>query len=197
MIERYCLALNINLTKISHYPYILMKSILPNSSAIQRVICNRNRMSIENTRDAQKDRLGNQQSLLAELLDLQHRNPKVAHEKAQPKQPFEKLPDPPLMRLVKDIANNPFVVEPEPGGELAQCARNWNYRNRSPNYNIPKPHATTKTDQELVNQLGAPKYADREGAAIILDSMGKAALPSLRKGLEFTDPEIVDRAKGL
>ena len=73
----------------------------------------------------------------------------------------------------------------------------WNDRNKSPNYNIPKSPATTKTAEELVNQLGAREYKDREVAATILDGMHYAAIPALKEGLQSTDPEIVSRTEGL
>ena len=41
----------------------------------------------------------------------------------------------------------------------------------------------------LVEQLGAPRYADREAAAKSLEALGRAALPALRAARRSADPE--------
>lgn len=60
--------------------------------------------------------------------------------------------------------------------------------------------ASVSNDQvrKLVNQLGAGDYAKREEAAKKLKSIGKPALPALKKAIEdATDAEIVSRAQAL
>src|SRR5258707_1245670 len=51
--------------------------------------------------------------------------------------------------------------------------------------------------EQLVQQLGSAKHADREAAAKALDGLGVAALPALREGVKNTDPEIRRRAGDL
>jgi hypothetical protein len=50
---------------------------------------------------------------------------------------------------------------------------------------------------ELVTQLGAPKYADRETAGEALVKIGTRALPALAKASESSDPEVRLRAETL
>ena len=46
----------------------------------------------------------------------------------------------------------------------------------------------------LVEQLGSPRYADREAAAAALEQIGRPALVPLRKARDSRDPEIRNRA---
>lgn len=49
----------------------------------------------------------------------------------------------------------------------------------------------------LVHRLGAPRFADREGASTELEKLGRQALPALRQAAGSGDPEIRDRAASL
>ena len=49
----------------------------------------------------------------------------------------------------------------------------------------------------LVEQLGSPRYADREAAAAALEQIGRPALAPLRKPRNSRDPEIRNRAGSL
>jgi hypothetical protein len=55
----------------------------------------------------------------------------------------------------------------------------------------PGPEATAAG---LVAQLGAPKYADREGAAQALEALGREAIPALKAARDAGDPEVRSRA---
>ena len=50
---------------------------------------------------------------------------------------------------------------------------------------------------ELIEQLAAPKFADRERAARLLQARGPVALPELRKALKHPDAEVRRRARTL
>jgi hypothetical protein len=50
---------------------------------------------------------------------------------------------------------------------------------------------------ELVNRLGAARFADREAAAAGLERLGRRALPALRTARDQRDPEIRSRAAAL
>ena len=49
----------------------------------------------------------------------------------------------------------------------------------------------------LISQLGAPRYAQRETAAVQLQQLGRRALPALRIAREMKDPEVRTRAAAL
>lgn len=49
----------------------------------------------------------------------------------------------------------------------------------------------------LISQLGAPRYAQREGAAVRLEQLGRRALPALRTAREVKDPEVRTRVASL
>lgn len=49
----------------------------------------------------------------------------------------------------------------------------------------------------LIEQLGAPKYADRESASLELVALGREALPALRLARDAKDPEVRARAVDL
>ncbi len=51
--------------------------------------------------------------------------------------------------------------------------------------------------RQLVERLGAERYADREAASAGLEKLGRRALIALRAGCEARDPEIRTRASGL
>ena len=50
---------------------------------------------------------------------------------------------------------------------------------------------------ELVTQLGAPRYIDREAAGEALVKLGRAAVPAIAKKCESSDPEVRLRAETL
>ncbi len=49
----------------------------------------------------------------------------------------------------------------------------------------------------LVEQLGAPRFADREQASRALEALGREALPLLREARNSKDPEVQTRATTL
>ena len=61
---------------------------------------------------------------------------------------------------------------------------------------VPRPEPTPDP-AALVRELGAPRYAERQAAALELERMGSPALPALRTGRQSRDMEIRTRAQGL
>jgi hypothetical protein len=60
------------------------------------------------------------------------------------------------------------------------------------------PTAETAPDPAaLVRQLGAPRFSDRQAAALELERVGSLALPALRAARQSRDMEIKTRAQGL
>jgi hypothetical protein len=60
------------------------------------------------------------------------------------------------------------------------------------------PTAETAADPAaLVRQLGAPRFSDRQAAAVELERIGGPALPALRAARQSRDMEIKTRAQGL
>ena len=60
------------------------------------------------------------------------------------------------------------------------------------NYRRPRPHADPAA---LVRKLGAPRFADRQAAAVELERIGRRALPALRAAPAVRDMEIKTRAR--
>jgi hypothetical protein len=57
--------------------------------------------------------------------------------------------------------------------------------------------APARDPAELVRQLGAARYAEREAASAALEAMGPAALPALRTASESKDPELRNRVAAI
>jgi hypothetical protein len=57
--------------------------------------------------------------------------------------------------------------------------------------------AGVEDPRDLVDRLGAPRFADREAAANALRDLGADALPALREGRDADDPEVAARAGAL
>src|SRR5690348_12941177 len=51
--------------------------------------------------------------------------------------------------------------------------------------------------QNLISQLGSPKYADREAASVALERLGQTAFPLLKAARSDRDPEVRNRAEAL
>ena len=66
---------------------------------------------------------------------------------------------------------------------------------------LPSPAAENKTDgghiAKLIDQLGSPKFAEREDAMKELEKIGVPALPALRKATKSNDAETRRRAEEL